>query len=55
VISGFCCEVDEICALQGYYAAYGRFGTTYRLHLQGSRNPRWLFRNGSNELPLYTA
>ena len=41
--SYFRCEVDQNCALLGYYAAgsvmipYRRFGTTYRTHLQGSR------------------
>jgi len=27
--------LSENCALLGYYAAYLRFGTTYRFHLQG--------------------
>jgi hypothetical protein len=44
VTSGFRREIDEICALLGYYAAnsvipYGRFWTTFRSHLQGSRHP----------------
>jgi len=60
VISGFCCEVDETCALlvitQCMEVIPGRrFGTTCRSHLQGSRNPRLLFRNGGNELSLYAA
>jgi hypothetical protein len=43
VISGFRRYLDEICTLLGYYAAYSdnpyrRFGTTYRPHLQGSKN-----------------
>jgi hypothetical protein len=32
MISGFRCDVDEICTLLGYYAVvsgYWRFGTTY--------------------------
>jgi hypothetical protein len=39
VISGFRREVDDICALLGYYAAcsgnYRLFGTSSRSHLQG--------------------
>jgi hypothetical protein len=27
VISGFCCDVNEICALLGYYAASNGIGT----------------------------
>jgi hypothetical protein len=42
LISGFRRDVDDICALLGYYAAscgifYRRFGITCRSHLQGSR------------------
>jgi hypothetical protein len=40
-ISGFRSEVEEICTLPGYCAAYSgssyrRFGTTYRSHTQGN-------------------
>jgi hypothetical protein len=42
-------DVDEICALLGYYAAssgyffYRRLGTTYQFHLQASRSTRRSF------------
>ena len=40
MISGFRREVDENCALLGYYAAesgkYRRFGTTYQSHKDGT-------------------
>jgi hypothetical protein len=46
VISGFQRDVDEICALLGYYTPSNGNPlrtfreTTYRSHLQGSRSPR---------------
>jgi len=37
MISGFCHEVDEICALQGYYTVYGGNSLpTFRDNLQVS-------------------
>jgi hypothetical protein len=44
VISGFRCEVYEICTILGFFrrrilvTPYRRFGKTNRFHLQGSRN-----------------
>jgi len=45
MISCFRRDVDEICALLGYYTTWSdnymrRFGTTYRSHLQRPRSPR---------------
>jgi hypothetical protein len=45
MISGFHLEVDEICALLGYYSTfsdipYRSFGTTYPYDLQESKIPR---------------
>jgi len=57
VISSFCHEVDEICALLDYYAAYS--GTSLlmcrdelSIHLQGSRNQRrWPLKTGQMGCP----
>jgi len=58
VSSGFCCEVDENCALLGYHVvSSGNFLPTcwYNLSVwsQGSRICQ--FQNISKELPILTA
>jgi hypothetical protein len=56
VISGFRHEVDENCALLGYYAASSgnflqTFGTIYRSHLKGSRIQTCGFAFNPHRLP----
>jgi hypothetical protein len=58
VISGFRRGVTEIFALLGCYStyigSYGRFGTTYRSHLQGSSRPKRFFLScDGKSLPIY--
>jgi len=65
MISGFCHEADEICALLGYYTAhskspYSYIEALYQSPFQGSRSLTLedgtdrLSQHVSIELPLYT-
>jgi hypothetical protein len=55
VFSGFCCEVNENCALLSYYAASSGnflppFQTTYRSHLDPCRWDRQVFPKRLKEI-----
>ena len=59
MISGFCGEVDENCALLGNYASSGNFSPTFRDNLSvpcsGEDGTDRLSRNVGEKLPLLPA
>jgi hypothetical protein len=56
MMSGFCYDVNEICALLGFYAAYsGKSVLTFRDNQLVPSSRDGLFQNGSTELPFCIA